>query len=141
MDLCNQQEENETLTAAKLHRSTNMATKTPLCGLSPAPSIGANRHCLGFPPAVYFQNDYCMAHTICSRCHCEGNGACYYVAGSDLPGPLVTSEGKQRPRTDPCSNVGCCAVRRGGVRTEARKATMWWKFPLRGASHVAYIAR
>lgn len=54
-----------TLTAPNLHSSTNTQTKMPLCGLSPAPSISANRHCLCFPPAVYLQNDYCMAHTIC----------------------------------------------------------------------------
>lgn len=54
-----------TLIAPNLHLSTNTQTKMLLCGLSPAPSISANRHCLCFPPAVYFQNDYCTAHTIC----------------------------------------------------------------------------
>ena len=69
--------ENETqwLSEKNLHSSTNTQTKLPLCGLSPPPGIGADGHCLSFLAAVYFQNDYCTAHTICERHHCERSEA------------------------------------------------------------------
>ena len=53
------------LSLLRVCSSTNTQTKMPLYGLSPALTISGNRHCLCFPPAVYFQNDYCMVHTIC----------------------------------------------------------------------------
>lgn len=134
----------QTLTASKLHSSTNTQTKMPLCGLSPAPSISANRHCLCFPLLCTFRMIIVWHIQYVNIIIVSGRGPVIMEQEVTCQDPWWPKRESSDLRLTPCvcpglrlwwRQVGCSAHWGGEVDRwgwfETRKATMCWNFPLR----------
>lgn len=132
------------LTASNLHSSTNTQTKMPLCGLSPAPSISANRHCLCFPLLRTFRMIIVWHIQYVNIIIVSGRGPVIMEQEVTCQDPWWPQRESGDLRITPCvcpglqlwwRQVGCSAHWGGEADrwgcSETRKATMCWKFPLK----------